>query len=127
MVLAGFLYGGGKPMVDFIVRISPEEVVAMAPYQKQAVYDFAGRLKETFTSGAAPEKPSKPHSMYLTVHEAAVESGFSDRTIHRAISDGSLPANQPRGTRNWRIHRHHFKAWMEDKDSGSRSLGRPKW
>ena len=50
---------------------------------------------------------------YLTVREAAVRSGFSPKTIYRAIRSGALEASRP--TAHYRISAEGLERWLSSR------------
>jgi excisionase family DNA binding protein len=49
-------------------------------------------------------------SAWLSIKEAAARSGFSTKTLYRAIATGELRAKKVRS--RWRIAVHDLEAWL---------------
>jgi excisionase family DNA binding protein len=66
-----------------------------------------------------PVRPAVPiEQSYVTRKQAAKITGYSDRTISRAIADGSLKAS---GLHGDRIKRSELDRWMAESAHGKRS------
>jgi excisionase family DNA binding protein len=58
-------------------------------------------------------------SAWLSIKEAAARSGFSTKTLYRAIAAGELRAKKVRS--RWRIAVHDLEAWLLPRPTVART------
>jgi excisionase family DNA binding protein len=81
---------------------------------------FLPQVKEAVAQAVIANRTQSPTlGAFLTIQQAADESGFAVTTLRERIKGGDLVASRPKGTREYRIRRADLELWLSGGDGAA--------